>query len=65
MKTVIKPCPFCGAKPHKNLGKVWHDQLHGEKHQDTIIACPHLCASMRGSEDAVIERWNTRVEGDR
>lgn len=57
----LLPCPFCGAQPHKNLGKVWHDSLHGDRHQDTIIKCPHLCAQMTGSADAVIQRWNTRA----
>ena len=56
----LLPCPFCGATPHRGLGKKKHDQLHGEPYQDTIIKCPHLCAKMEGGKQSVIERWNTR-----
>lgn len=58
----LKPCPFCGAKPHRGMGKVWHDALHGDAHQDYIIKCPHLCVTMTGSENGVIDRWNTRAD---
>jgi len=61
MSEALKRCPFCGARPHKQLGKVWRDQLNGEAHQDTVIKCPHLCAVMSGSERGVIERWNRRA----
>ena len=57
----LLPCPFCGAKPHRNMSKVKHDQLHGEPYQDLIVKCPHLCASMEGGEGTVIELWNTRA----
>jgi hypothetical protein len=36
----LKPCPFCGATPHRGFGKTYHDQLHGEPHQDFSIWCP-------------------------
>jgi hypothetical protein len=61
MTEELKPCPFCGAKPHKQLGKVWYDALHGEPHQDTVIKCPHLCVKMAGSSDGVAARWNART----
>ena len=54
-------CPFCGATPHQNLGKVWHDQLHGDRHQDHIIKCPHLCVTMSGSDESVRSKWNRRA----
>ena len=62
MSEELKPCPFCGAKPHRQLGKIWHDSLHGDAHQDTVIKCPHLWVTMQGSEDSVVERWNTRAD---
>ena len=62
MSEELKPCPFCGAKPHRQLGKIWHDSLHGDTHQDTVIKCPHLCVTMQGSEDSVVERWNIRAD---
>lgn len=58
----LLPCPFCGATPHWMQAKTEHCQLHGEPYQDAIIRCPHLCASMQGSPDAVATRWNTRAE---
>ncbi|WP_434286255.1 hypothetical protein [Celeribacter sp. SCSIO 80788] len=60
MSEALKPCPFCGAKPHTGLSKVLYDQIHGEPFQNTIIKCPHLCASMQGSDDTVRNRWNDR-----
>jgi len=38
-------CPFCGAKPHYNLGKLTSCQIHGEPQQDHVFKCPHGCAS--------------------
>lgn len=61
MTEKLKPCPFCGATPHRGLSKVKHDQLHGYSYQDTTIKCPHLCASMEGGLETVVERWNTRA----
>ncbi len=62
MSEELKPCPFCGATPHRGLGKIWHDSLHGDRHQDHVIKCPHLCVTMTGSAEGVAERWNTRAQ---
>lgn len=57
----LLPCPFCGATPHRGLGKVWRDSLHGDRHQYYVIKCPHLCVTMTGTAEGVVERWNTRT----
>ena len=58
----LLPCPFCGARPHSGPGKVKHDQLHGEKHQDFRIWCPHLCAQKAGPDrERAAAEWNRRA----
>lgn len=60
--TALLPCPFCGASPHRKLGRVWQERHHGETHQEIIIECPHLCAKMTGTSDAaLVARWNRRA----
>lgn len=56
-------CPFCGAKPHQGLGKVYHCQLHGEPHQDFSVFCPHGCAEFTEvNKEQAVARWNTRSD---
>ena len=56
------PCPFCGATPHRQLGKRYSCQLHGDPLQDHIIRCPHLCAQRTASsKEAAIAAWNQRT----
>ena len=58
----LKGCPFCGATPHRGLGKVYHDQLHGEPHQDFSIWCPKGHAKVTGVNAALAaDEWNTRA----
>lgn len=59
----LRKCPFCGATPHRERGKVYRDQLHGEEHQDFVIKCPHGCARFtRPTCEAAIAAWNTRAK---
>lgn len=60
----LKPCPFCGATPHRGPGKVQHDQLHGEPFQNFSIWCPHSHAKVtRVNAEQAAADWNTRAEG--
>ncbi|MBO4228039.1 hypothetical protein GRB70_37455 [Bradyrhizobium neotropicale] len=62
MRESLKPCPFCGATPHRGPTKTRHDQLHGEPFQNYRIWCPHGCASIeRPSKELAISAWNTRT----
>ena len=57
----LKPCPFCGGRARKELGKRKTCQLHGDPYQDTIIRCPlDNCVRMEGVEAVVIAKWNSR-----
>lgn len=57
----LLPCPFCGARPHRGLGKVQHDQLHGEPFQRAWIRCPSGHASFDCmTEQMAADAWNTR-----
>lgn len=58
----LNPCPFCGATPHRGSGKIYHDQLHGEPHQDFSIWCPKGHAKVTGVNAALAaDEWNTRT----
>jgi hypothetical protein len=58
----LKPCPFCGAKPHSGLGAKYHDQLHGEPHQDFAIWCPKGHAKVtRVNREQATDEWNARA----
>jgi hypothetical protein len=60
--SLLLGCPFCGATPHRGLGKVWHDQLHGEPHQDFSFWCPKGHARVTASNEArALKAWNTRA----
>ena len=62
MSADLKPCPFCGAKPHRGLGKVQHDQLHGEPFQRAWVRCPSGHASFDCmTEEMAAAAWNTRA----
>ena len=64
--TALKPCPFCGAKPHQGLTKVTYCQLHGDPIQRFEIKCPHGCATInRVNRAQAIAAWNARpVQAD-
>lgn len=58
----LLPCPFCGATPHRKLGKVQYDQLHGEPFQRAYVECPHDHATFNAlSMDQAIAAWNHRA----
>lgn len=60
---LIKKCPFCGAAPHQNLGKVQSCQMHGEPIQDYTLKCPHGCAQATGANKKLaITKWNRRIQ---
>lgn len=61
-RAALEPCPFCKATPHRGSGKLYHDQLHGEPHQDYSIWCPkgHAKVTRINCEQAT-EEWNTRA----
>lgn len=58
----LKPCPFCGATPHRQMTKAVKVFVkdepdgtgHYESEQHEVARCPHLCATLP------IEAWNTR-----
>ena len=54
----LKPCPFCGGKPHKNGPD--------NPGRDYWISCMSCQASslMRSNEEATISAWNTRAQSD-
>ncbi|RYG88645.1 MAG: hypothetical protein EON59_03860 [Alphaproteobacteria bacterium] len=59
----LKPCPFCGANPHRGLEKVRHCQLHGDPLQDFSFWCPRGHAKVTASTEAeAITAWNTRTD---
>lgn len=61
-EAALKPCPFCGATPHRGLGKVYYDQLHGEPQQNYSIWCPRGHAKItRVDCEQATEEWNTRA----
>lgn len=61
-KPELKPCPFCGATPHRGLGKVERCQRHGEPFQRFSVWCPHGHANITAmNEEQAYAAWNTRA----
>lgn len=59
--TAVEPCPFCGATPHRGLGKIATCQLHGDPLQDFSFWCPHGCAKItKATYPLALAAWNTR-----
>lgn len=55
-------CPFCGATPHRGLGKVRNCQIHGDPFQDFSIWCPRGHAKITTpTEDMARAAWNQRA----
>jgi len=59
----LKPCPFCGATPHRQMTKAVkvfvRDEPDGTGHyeneQHEVAKCPHGCATLTP------DKWNTRA----
>lgn len=75
MTEKLLPCPFCGRDPQKELGKIEHCSLHGDKSQTMVLRCkgsdcpanPRVEAGNiynggRGKAlQAAATLWNTRI----
>lgn len=60
----LKPCPFCGATPHKGPTKAMIGQ-DGEAFQRYRVWCPHMHASFEeAGERQAIAAWNRRAQAD-
>ena len=58
----LKPCPFCGSRPHYGLQKVRYCSLHGEPLQDFSVWCVNRCArKTAGDRNRAAVLWNTRA----
>lgn len=69
-ENLLFPCPFCGARPQHGLGKVLHDQLHGDPYQQYRVWCPSCGGYGYSGADVRVEcidkerafaKWNQRV----
>lgn len=52
----LKPCPFCGGKPSKEIDDfgIWHIRCMG---------CVANAFVISNDEKDAAEKWNTRMEG--
>jgi len=55
-------CPFCGATPHRGLGKKESCQMHGEPFQRYSIWCPKGHANVTAQNEAMArQEWSSRA----
>ena len=61
----LKPCPFCGEKPHVFFADARvAEHLMGIKKDMYRIICPKNCcmqSKFYGSEDEAAQEWNRRA----